>query len=396
MLLLMLALLPLRSDCGVAAPPLSGTNRVRTFAPAFAAPLFSRARAQMRTFAVAKTMLCGTPVDPDRGDICGGTFWLEEGVRPSCAVEEAVEALRLSPAVAPLLPSDRFVGSEWWMQWRPCEQGMGLHVDADVGLFELEEHRLADGRFGGVTRTAFVSSVTFFGSVGGPTLVLDQRFGEAHANSRAATPARPAGGELIFPRANTLALFNGSLVHGVLPATASGVRRPPEDEGEDGGGEVESEVPVGGSGGGAGCVGGRTTLLVNFWLDAPPTQAMPVRQEHLQYFGMPPPQAAIPIAAATPSGGGGNGRPGSETGDGMVETSVVGVSSNGGSAPRPVIDMRRHADWFEVQYKEVEGRQLPAKVSLRVPHARSVQGLGRRGGAQVCTMLWDEGGETPT
>ena len=69
------------------------------------------------------------------------------------------------------------------MQWRPCEQGMGLHVDADVGLFEWEPHRLPDGSFGGVTRTAFLSSVTFFGGAGGPTVVLDQRFGDGSSSS---------------------------------------------------------------------------------------------------------------------------------------------------------------------------------------------------------------------
>ena len=81
---------------------------------------------------------------------------------------------RCRGSTTPLLPSARYVGAEWWVQWRPCEAGMGLHVDADVGLFESE--RLKDGRFGGPTRAAFISSVTFFGSAGGPTMILDQRF----------------------------------------------------------------------------------------------------------------------------------------------------------------------------------------------------------------------------
>ena len=64
-----------------------------------------------------------------------GTYWLPSGSLPRNMIEEGVYFLLNSPAVASKLPRN-FVGCEWWVQYRTHGDGMGLHLDADVGMFE--------------------------------------------------------------------------------------------------------------------------------------------------------------------------------------------------------------------------------------------------------------------
>jgi hypothetical protein len=172
--------------------------------PALPTSLFEVVREAVFAFALKKLEICGDPVDHKRGEVCGATFWLPENSPPRNAIEVGVQALRNSAAVSSKLAGHAVAGCEWWVQYRPrTGQGMGLHLDADVGLFESE--RNADGQFNGPLATAFISSVTYMTSRGGPTIILDQYF----EDNTKPVPAEPTEGELIYPRANVLLMFNG-------------------------------------------------------------------------------------------------------------------------------------------------------------------------------------------
>ena len=171
--------------------------------PALPTAAFEAVREAVLAFAIARVDICGEPVDHSRGEVCGATFWLPEDVEPRNAIEVGVRALRQSAAVSSKLAGHAVAGCEWWIQYRPRAEGMGLHLDADVGLFESKKN--AQGKFDGPLRTAFISSVTYLTSRGGPTIILDQLF----EDNSTPVPEEPAEGELIYPRENTLVMFNG-------------------------------------------------------------------------------------------------------------------------------------------------------------------------------------------
>jgi hypothetical protein len=172
--------------------------------PALPISVFEVVREAVLAFALKKLEICGDPVDHKRGEVCGATFWQAEGAPPRNAIEFGVLALRNSAAVSSKLAGHAVAGCEWWVQYRPTPTiGMGLHLDADVGLFESE--RNAEGQFSGPLTTAFISSVTYITSRGGPTLVLDQYF----EDNTTPVPVEPTEGELIYPRENVLVMFNG-------------------------------------------------------------------------------------------------------------------------------------------------------------------------------------------
>jgi len=94
----------------------------------------------------------------------------------------------------PHLPLCRY--AEWWCHCRPHHSGHQLHFDSD-----------AEGQ-GGV-RNPIVSTVCYLsGGIGGPTLVTDQHFSDT---------AVAAHGWLVHPAVNRLCMFDGSVLHGVLP-----------------------------------------------------------------------------------------------------------------------------------------------------------------------------------
>jgi hypothetical protein len=86
--------------------------------------------------------------------------------------------------------------AEWWAHCRPHSAGHQLHFDSDN-----------EGE-GGV-KNPIISSVLYIDAeAGGPTLVTNQKFGEMMLAQE---------GCLIDPKENRLGIFDGSLLHGVIP-----------------------------------------------------------------------------------------------------------------------------------------------------------------------------------
>ena len=100
-------------------------------------------------------------------------------------------------------PDARCAGAEWWI-------GRSYTNDVPVGFHFDQDVRAARG-----LRHPRQSSVFFFNRVrGGQLAVTNQRAG------RRGEPAPPAAGELevVAPRRNRYAVFDGGLFHGVLDA----------------------------------------------------------------------------------------------------------------------------------------------------------------------------------
>ena len=126
------------------------------------------------------------------------TLWMPRGEPPANAVEEAVLALWRLAA-----PDQRCAGAEWWIgRSYTTEVPVGFHFDQDVRASRGLRHPL-------------LSSVFFFNRVrGGQLAVTDQRAG------RRGQPTPAVAGELqvVPPRPNRYAVFDGALFHGVLDA----------------------------------------------------------------------------------------------------------------------------------------------------------------------------------
>ncbi|KAJ3101500.1 hypothetical protein HDU97_001315 [Phlyctochytrium planicorne] len=107
--------------------------------------------------------------------------------------------------------------AEWWAHCRPHCDGHQLHFDSD----DEGRERMGDGR----PHHPIVSSVLYLtdggvdidgmedddedasGVLGGPTLVTNQRIGDGLADR----------GWLVFPKVNRYTVFDGSVLHGVVP-----------------------------------------------------------------------------------------------------------------------------------------------------------------------------------
>jgi hypothetical protein len=155
------------------------------------------------------------------------TFWLPRGEPPANAVEEAVQVLWSVAA-----PGRRCTGAEWWIgRSYTTEVPVGFHFDQDV--------RAARG-----LRHPLVSSVFFFNRVrGGQLAITDQR---ADPSGRP-IPAQATALQVIQPRRNRYAVFEGVLLHGVLDA--------------------RGHTPGAKLAGAQGRL--RVTLVVNFWAKRP-------------------------------------------------------------------------------------------------------------------------------
>ena len=115
--------------------------------------------------------------------------------------------------------------AEWWAHCRPHDTGHQFHFDSDdEGRGEVVRHPLA-------TVVLFLSS-----GVGGPTLVTNQR---------AESEQLATHGWAVLPAANRLLLFDGSLLHCVIPG-----RPRPAAQARGGGGRRR-----------------RISLMVAFWDD---------------------------------------------------------------------------------------------------------------------------------
>lgn len=157
----------------------------------------------------------------------GSPFWSEHGYRcglhrspffsyvhslegePRTGFDRVLRLLRQRAVDAgfPLAAKAKYV--EWWAHCRPHGVGHQLHFDSD------------DEGQGGVRNPLLSSAFYLTGSgVGGPTLVTDQRMGEARLARR---------GWLVMPSENRYLLFDGKLLHGVVPGR--GVAATPDGSG---------------------------------------------------------------------------------------------------------------------------------------------------------------------
>lgn len=160
------------------------------------------------------------------------TFWYDMQQPPRNNIEAAVLELRkLIPA--DILGSSLITGAEWWVQIRAKEEGIGFHYDKDEGLASLK----------GIMKHPELSTVTYLGSTGAPTLILNMTTPDGNAE----VPDIPDMGYLSFPRVNRHIIFSGNLQHGVLGSAAPKVNS-----------KRKSALHK-----------RRITLLINWWTEAP-------------------------------------------------------------------------------------------------------------------------------
>ena len=115
---------------------------------------------------------------------------------PSSTMDAVVR--RVWNAAAAAFPAAaEATAAEWWAHCRPHTAGHQMHFDSD------------DEGKGGVIRHPICSAVVFVtGGVGGPTLVTNQ----TEKSKRLAD-----AGWLVGPREGRICVFDGNMLHGVLP-----------------------------------------------------------------------------------------------------------------------------------------------------------------------------------
>jgi hypothetical protein len=134
----------------------------------------------------------------------------EHGVpqKPRCAIETAIKMLYDmdfdSKTNSVTKPGIR--GAEWWIQTKGTTDSIGFHFDKD------EAHASINGEM----KYPTVSTITYMGSTGAPTLILNQTTPDGNDLS----PKHPTNGHLVFPEANKHVIFRGNLNHGVEGAWA--------------------------------------------------------------------------------------------------------------------------------------------------------------------------------
>jgi hypothetical protein len=128
------------------------------------------------------------------------TFWFDLDRSPHAVTEEAILALRS------VLPMERVQGVEWWLSrmWTH-DVRVDFHRDRDEAL------AASTGR----ERHPRLSSVLFLNRVQGGALVVTAR--PPDRRNPALVPW-PLDADLVAPRPNRLAWFDGRLTHGVLDA----------------------------------------------------------------------------------------------------------------------------------------------------------------------------------
>ena len=174
---------------------------------------------------------------------------------------------------------------EWWAHCRPHGTGHQMHFDTDN-----EGH-------GGVLKHPIVSTALYLtGDAGGPTLVTTQRAGDEQLAS---------AGYLCTPNTNRILMFDGTLLHAVLPG--SGIV-PGADEAT----ASTSTTPR------------RISLMIAFW---PSIRERPSPQPSA---ARPFPYKAVKGAAKFPKAGGG----GNATWPALFDWPVAN-DAGGGQAPQP-------------------------------------------------------------
>jgi hypothetical protein len=162
---------------------------VRILEPALPEALFRRLRSRVRAVGVERIRRTYQT-----------TFWFDLDRSPQAVTEEAILTLRN------VLPMKRVRGVEWWLSrmWTH-DVRVDFHRDRDEALAALT----------GRERHPHLSSVLFLNRVQGGALAVTARRPDSH--NPALVPL-PLDADLVAPRPNRLAWFDGRLTHGVLDA----------------------------------------------------------------------------------------------------------------------------------------------------------------------------------
>ncbi|KAG5178768.1 hypothetical protein JKP88DRAFT_201455 [Tribonema minus] len=199
--------------------------------------------------------------------------------------------------------------AEWWAHCRPHSSGHQLHFDSDN-----------EGQ--GTVRNPILSSVIYLHedeSVGGPTLMTNQRLGARLADR----------GWLVFPRANRLVSFDGAVLHGVVPGRSGG----------------------GGNAAGGAAGARRVTFMVAFW------RAIRTRPSP---DGRPGPSQPFPYKAAAAAAGRTWQRPLLPVREGWGEDAAAAAAA---AAPRVVLPFPLRRVW------EAVGEEMtPVEALSGPPH----------------------------
>jgi hypothetical protein len=132
------------------------------------------------------------------------TRWLPKESRPKTALELAIR--RLEAFAKPGSNGREYVGAEWWVQnVEPSgpQSIIGFHLDKDEAIAS-NEHYLVHPEWG---------SIFYLTHTGGCTLVFDQH----SPNGNGYEPVEALEAELSCPKRNKFFIFNGTLLHGVIP-----------------------------------------------------------------------------------------------------------------------------------------------------------------------------------
>ncbi|EOD13862.1 hypothetical protein EMIHUDRAFT_103706 [Emiliania huxleyi CCMP1516] len=186
------------------------------------------------------------------------SHWLPRGEVPGALLRATVAHVDAALPAAVAAAAGRCSGLEFWTQRRPTGSSMQLHWDCD------EEHAQRHGEL----RSPLLSVVLYLDDHGGPTLVLDQRPPEALG--------RMVRASLVWPHAGAMAVFEGSLLHGVCGLGGAPTAAP---QGVAASGRCHLRSSL------------RHTLLFNYWRERP--LEMPPLPEVLVPHIVPPCEAPI-------------------------------------------------------------------------------------------------------
>lgn len=145
-----------------------------------------------------------------------GTYWLQlrnvttgewRQRKPRCYTELAIQWLwsyaqrEVVGGVGRAPGVNGVIGAEWWYQVRGATEDIGFHYDKDEGLASVHS----------TMRHPILSTITYLGDNGSPTLILNQRT-DGNIND----PTIPEQSYLIYPLAGRHVIFDGRTQHGVV------------------------------------------------------------------------------------------------------------------------------------------------------------------------------------
>jgi hypothetical protein len=205
-----------------------GQRGLRAFDNALPAKLFDAVKQEVATIEPRLTAL----------DSANGWWWSVEQ-EPRFVIEAAIQKLHKLMLESCAARGKEIKGGEWWIQRRGNTNAtINFHWDKDVGLKILK----------GENSYPVVSTVTYLGDTGGPTLVFNQTEEEVNQSEQEdqqggqILPAIPDFSFLVHPRTNRHIQFDGRLYHGVVGQLAQQRAKK-----------------------------ARYTLLVNWWVSRPDT-----------------------------------------------------------------------------------------------------------------------------